>query len=852
MASSPHPHLESLADFITKRRGWILAAVIAATVGLGSQIPHIQADPAPEKLIQSFEGGGPDVGKLYRGAFHQNDEEVMFVLVQAPDVLSRPVLQYMHELGEHFEAQPYIREARSITEMPMPRRVEPKPSSDNLEDLDSLDELDTTTPKKDAKQEATLDALLDLVESQPKRFPNGIRDLGPELSTSVKTDPIVQGPTVTDADAKAIAKAVESSPLLEGRLVSKDRKVAAIALYLAHAGSNQTIAAVHDMEAYLRSHPPTGDIEVHLGGLPYLRSRMVDNMRSDQIVLLPLALLVCMALLWLSFRWLPGVVLPIAAVLMTVVIVMGGMAVTGQSINALTNIIPVLLIIIGISDGIHLVGRYREEVARVGPERAAEADQRTVRTMAVACFLTSATTAIGLGSLAVSNNAMLRDFGLVAGLGVMVAYIVTITFVPASLGWVRPPPPPNHDGRGGQRIEGLTVMLTERVLRHPWAVMAVTAALLLGMGYVGSKVRIDHALLDQFDKADPVYVTTRLMERELSGVRPLEVVLTGPPGTFSQPKTIAALDAVREWGDAQPAIISSMSYDDLLRQTYALITNDSAAWHEPFDNTQQVGALVKILRLRKDAPLGHWLTANESQARLQFNVRDVGAQATMHFIDALEHHIDRKLDPLGIHAQMTGEAYEGSRGQEAVIYDLISSLLSAIGMIFVLLAVVFRSVRLGLLSIPPNLVPLVGTVAYMSARNIPLNAATAIIFSISIGLAVDGTIHVLSRFREETERGMRPRAALIRAARGTGRGIIVSCVTLMAGFGVLLMSAFVPVRQFGELIAVTVGLCLLATMIVQPALLKLAGLSRAKRREHRDEDHRIANALAARRDDPPR
>jgi predicted RND superfamily exporter protein len=139
----------------------------------------------------------------------------------------------------------------------------------------------------------------------------------------------------------------------------------------------------------------------------------------------------------------------------------------------------------------------------------------------------------------------------------------------------------------------------------------------------------------------------------------------------------------------------------------------------------------------------------------------------------------------------------------------------------------------------------------------PLNTANVIIFSISIGMAVDGTIHVLERFRQETRRGLRSNAALVRAARGTGRSIVIACLTLSAGFSVLLFSSFVPVRRFGELIAVTIAMCIIATLIVQPALLKVGGTSRKRRREQRDEDeliaaaHRASKTAAIRDDEGP-
>jgi predicted RND superfamily exporter protein len=254
------------------------------------------------------------------------------------------------------------------------------------------------------------------------------------------------------------------------------------------------------------------------------------------------------------------------------------------------------------------------------------------------------------------------------------------------------------------------------------------------------------------------------------------------------------------------------------------LADDPSVRSENFKSAKQVRGLVTMMSQRNPSPLSEWLTEDGTKARVQIKLRDVGAQATMRFLDALEKMIASELaDDKTVTVSFTGEAYTGSRGQAAVVSDLLGSLLIAVLVIFLLLAFFFRSIRLGLLSIPPNLIPLVATMAYMVWREIPLNVSTVIIFSISLGLAVNGTIHVLARFREEMHKGIGREAALVLAARGTGRAIVISCVTLMAGFSVLLVSSFVPVRNFGELIAVTIGGCLVATLIVLPPLLRVAG-----------------------------
>ena len=829
---------------------WISVLV---TLAFATQIPKLTADPAPESLLSSFEGEEYAlIQKRFEEWFGQRREAVL-ILVEADDVLSRDTLQQIHDLSLYFAEKSWVEKVAGITTLNIPRRVKDATNEyegdlddlddedglqevggpddegdlDSLDDLDDLDSLDEPGDQPDAQgdlEDAMFNALLDIIESDPDRFPGGIAKVGPALSAELQTDPIVEGTEVTEAEASELAAAIVSNPLLVGRLIDEDHTVAGVALQLHELDPKEMRRAMDELRESLE-RPEFQDIKVHVGGLPYLRSVIVSKMREDNLRLIPLTVLVCLILLTLSFRWLPGVLLPLAAVAITALVTVGGMGLVGEPMNILNNVIVPLLIIIGISDATHLIQRYRDEVhADDDPDRQA-AGRRTVRAIAVACMLTSATTAVGLGSLVVSKTVMLRHFGITAGLGVMVSYVVIITFVPAVLTWATPPKRADIRRERTSMFTNVTSGLVAKLLRWRWAVLGATALFTVGAGYVASQITVDHALLDQFDESDPVYTTTLLIEEKLAGVRPLEVVLVSTEEDhFMDPKMVQKIQRIRNWAALRPEIIRSLSYGDMLRESYALLADDPSVRSEFFKNKKQVKGLVTMMSQRQPSPLSAWLTEDGKRARIQFKLRDVGAQATMRFLDVLENVIDGTLrgeDTVSV--SYTGEAYTGSRGQAAVVNDLLGSLLVAVVIIFLLLAFFFRSIRLGLLSIPPNLIPLVATMAYMVWREIPLNVSTVIIFSISLGLAVNGTIHVLARFREEMHHGIGREAALVRAARGTGRAIVISCVTLMAGFSVLLLSSFVPVRNFGELIAVTIGGCLVATLVVLPPLLRVAG-----------------------------
>jgi predicted RND superfamily exporter protein len=814
--------LDWLARLVTRRRGLVVGALLVLTLGLASQIPKIETEPAVENLISSFEGRKRDATSELAQWFGP-ERKVILLLVEADDVLEPKQLERIHDLSLRFSKKPWVDHVDSITDTPIAHRVPKEPEEEEVPTEDSLDLDDLDTLEEEETDSDVFNALLDIIESDPERFSGGIARLGPELSAELQTAPIISQETVTTEQAAELEQALEAAPLLTGRLISKDRTVAAIVLHLKDLTAEETLSAARETEADLEA---TG---VHIGGLPYLRSTIIEKMRLDNLRLIPIVVLVCVLLLLVSFRWLPGALLPVAAVGMTSLMVVGGMAIVGEPMNVLNNIIVPLLIIVGISEAIYLIGRYWEEVLKTGnPDQAA---RKTVHSMTVACFLTTATIAVGLASHAVTRTPMLRHFGITAGLGVMVGYVVTITFLPALLTWARPPrASATHQWEGW--TEGFMMKLTTKVLNRPQVVLLASIGFFALCAYGARNLVVDHALLDQFDQSDPVYLTTRLLEDKLDGVRPLDVVLESTEDTgFYEPNVIEAIEKVKRWAEAHPGVIRAMSHGDILHETLSLVANDATVRNEPFRSEKQVAALATLVAQRNPNPLASWLSPDKRRARLQIKLRDIGAQATLRFVGELESEMRQELPP-GISFSFAGEAYTSSLGQEAIVRDLLASVTTTILVIFMLLATLLRSVRLALISIPPSVIPLIATMFYMVMRGIPLNVSTVIIFSISLGLAVDGTIQFLARFREEIRSGAEVNEVLLRAARGTGRAIIVSCVTLMAGFGVMIFSSFVPVRQFGELIAVTSGGCLLATFIVLPALLKLVGVSRSAHPRH--------------------
>lgn len=688
--------------------------------------------------------------------FGDADNTVLF-LVRADNVLEQAPLQYLHTASRHFRDHDLTERATSITLIPF-------------------------------------------------------------VGDAAIPAPIVSGGTVNAEHVARFRRALIRAPLVDGSLIGRNRQVAVIAIELADDTSKSHIVDV--LEDYVRARPPPAGVAVSFAGLPYMNATMIRKLSADQTVLLPAALLVCLLILGVSFRWLPGVVFATLTVGVSAVWLVGGMALVGEPFNVLNNILPLLVVIIGLSDSIHLLNRYNEALG--GGASGADASRAALRAMTFACFVTSFTTAIGLGSVIAAGIPILTAFGITAAAGVTMAYIVTVTLLPATLAMVSPPRRAAA-ATGDGVIERAMEQLTRALLRRRGVVLGLCAALLAASAFAVTRLDADDRVLDQFSPEEEAYQTMKLLERELDGVRPLEVSLTSArPRAFLDPAVIAAIDRTQAWLRTQPGVLRSTSYTDHLHEVKYAMARDAAARTAPITSAAEAEKLAGLLAAAKPNPLRRFVTPEFHRARIGVRLADIGAKANLALGKRLEAELRRQLgDHHDIDIVLTGETIVSARGLQELTRGMVKSLFFAVALIFLFMVVLFRDVRLGVLSLPISLTPLLGTMAYMAARGIPLNSATVIIFSITIGLAVDGAIHMLVRFNDERRAGLERDAALVRAARGTGKANLVTCVTLAIGFSVLQLSAFVPVRRFGELIAVTAVGCLFATLVVLPPLLSV-------------------------------
>ncbi len=805
----------ALGVFLVRHRRMVLAALgIAALVSLwAGQDLEVQFDP--EELVVVDADVAVDRAALSE-AFAIPPPPIVVVLDARPggNLLSDRGLTEMHALARRLQAIQGVSRVESLTTSRLPL--------DLASEAATLDELVEPDEEIDRHVRA-------IVRAEPERFPSGLLSLaGPVTLASVGGE----HPLSTE-EAETARRLLETLPLVRGRLVSEDGDVAVIAAFLGDdASAELTAQALGEAREACADFRVEG-VSIDVTGLPAMRAEMASALRADQTQLVALAVIGTILVLLAGMRTAAGVLLPLGAVGIALALTMGLMAWTGTSLNLLTNMLPPLLLTIGLAEAMHMVLRHRDELeAGKDPTDAAV---EVLHSMWLPCFVTTFTTAIGFAALLVTESPALRTFGGIAAIATMISYVVTVIFVPAALPMMGSAAAPRGGG-SEPFVERVLVAIADGTSRRPLRTIVVASAIGVAASVMASEVTVESRLLDQFARGSDIARTSATLEAELDGFRSLELALFGAPGDFDSVRGMALLDAIAARARSDENVLRASTVSELVHEALARLAGDDGARAAAFRSDEEVRALVGLLTSADPTAVRTYLTADGSAARIELRVRDSGATRTLALVAELREMAEREALEGGIdvNVRVGGEAYAASRGLERIVRAL-GGLAVAVVTIFIVMALLFRSLRLGLIAIPPNALPLLVTLAYMVARGIALHAATVIVFTVTVGLAVDGTTHVVSRYREELDRDRDlDRAELLRrTVRGSGRAVWLSSLTLCVGYAVLLTSRFEPVRLFGELSLVAIAGATVSQTVLLPAMLSLWGAPRPTQSERR-------------------
>lgn len=606
--------------------------------------------------------------------------------------------------------------------------------------------------------EGDLDATLTLLESAPQAFPDGLIGLGERFGGELVVGPIAITSALSDEQRDNL---VAASPRVEGRLINREHTRALVLVHGISIDDSYALAAEHDAQ---------------VTGIALLQHRIESGMQSEGVLLISVALLLTVLLLGLAFRSLTAVSLPMLAAGVTLLLTMGTLGWWTGRLTLLTAILPPVLLTICVGDALHLMARYAEE-------RAADATQAAKRTRSVmwrACLATTLTTAIGFGSLASASTPALRTFGFMCAAGVFVAFVVVVQGLPSLLG---------RSSWKGRRFRGeVHAKLALWCAARPKLVLFVAALLTAACAFGAFQLEEGTRLLSPFAPSEALAQSARLVDSDFGGVRQMECLVRGEP---LAPNTLARADALGEWARSEPGVSGVRSLSSLMNE----------AWTELSDEPRPEAAHAPLVTLLGASTEG--LVSAEGLL-VHISLQDAPADEMRTFgLAAREHGADA----------LSGEAWHAGAGLSSLQADLITSFALAFVGVFVIIVFLFGP-RLALAALPANALPMACIVGWMGMRNLPLDVGTAMVFAVTLGLVVDGTLHVLARYREESKN-------LETTFRGAGPAVVLGGTVLFVGFAALFFSSLQPLRQFAELASVALICSVVAELTLLPAMLRL-------------------------------
>ncbi|MCP4036169.1 MAG: MMPL family transporter [bacterium] len=592
-------------------------------------------------------------------------------------------------------------------------------------------------------------------------------------------------------------------------------------LMLTAAENDELIA---EIRAIIESYE-SADFPIHIGGALAVTDRINRAMEQDMGPFLVVSMLIMMTLLYILFRRLTGSLLPVFVVMLSVAASIGIMVMIDVPGSTAVQILPIFLLSVGICDAVHILTIVYQRL-RVGDGQD-DAIVYAVGHSGLAVVMTSVTTAAGMLSFRSAAMAPVAHLGTIAPIGVMLALAYTLILLPALLSVVRLRIPKAEDGARASRAmtRGL-VRIGDFSADHPVAVLAGTALFVAFFAYGASLAKFSHRATDWFQPGDPIRESALMLDDRLRGSMSLEVVLdTGQENGLYEPDVLARIDAAGRHAvtidEGVLYIGKATSIVDVVKETHQALNENQPAFYRVPDNRELIAQELLLFENSGVDDLEELVDTQFQTARLSLRAPFVDAMLYGPFVERVRREITPILGD-DIEIEMTGFIPVLARVVSAVITSMARSYAIALAIITPLMILLLRDLRLGMMSMIPNLIPMVVTIGTMGWLGMPIDATTMMIGAMVIGLAVDDTIHFMHKFRIYYSDLGDSKLAIRATLESTGTALLFTSLVLTGGFGVFLLASMVNTQNFGFLAATGAIVAFAADLIVAPALMTLA------------------------------
>lgn len=562
-------------------------------------------------------------------------------------------------------------------------------------------------------------------------------------------------------------------------------------------------------------------MDLHYAGLPFVRSILSTKVQEEMKFFLYLSAAVTALILLFFFRTWNAVVFPMLVIGVMVVWVMGTLALFNYKITLLTGLIPPIIVVIGVPNCVYLLNKYHQEYGRHGNKILALS--RVVSKVGIVTLMTNFTTAVGFIVLAFTDIVILKEFGAVAGINIFATFIVSIILIPAVFSYL---PPPKARHLKHLEFKPLTKALTGLDLlvhRHKYTIFVITGALVVISIVGASKIHAVSYLVDDIPEESSIMKDLKFFEQNFAGVMPLEFVVdTGKKKGVMQLPNMRLVDEFQTFLEAQTHISPPISLATFIKAAKQAYYNGNPDFYS-LPNSQERNFIFRYLAGEESniGLLNSFVDSTGQTMRISTKVADIGSVKMDSLLtNVIRPEIERIFSDSEMDVTVTGTTPLFIKGNIFLIENLWTSMILAFVIIAFMIGLLFGNWRMIMVSLVPNLIPLIITGGLMGYLNIPLKPSTALIFSIAFGISVDDSIHFLARYRQELfANNFFVPIAVSKALRETGSSMIYTSIVLFAGFVIFSASEFGGTAALGKLTSMTL-LCAMSTnLILLPSLL---------------------------------
>jgi len=559
---------------------------------------------------------------------------------------------------------------------------------------------------------------------------------------------------------------------------------------------------------------------VYVSGMPYIRTLNAQSIIDEIGLFILAALFVTSLIFFFFFRSFRATLISMVTVLIGVMWAFGIIGFLHYEITVLTALIPPLIIVIGIPNCIFLINKYQQEIKIHGNQ--AKSLQRVISKVGNATLLTNVTTASGFAAFILTDSTLLKEFGIVASINILALFLLSLVIIPIIYSYM-PIPKDKHLKHLNKRWIGTFVGWMEKMVKNHRITIYISSIVLLVASIIGIySIKISGSLLEDMPQQADFFKDIRFFEKEFNGVLPLEIVIdTKQPKGALKLSNLKRMEALETAISEVPELSPPLSVVRLAKYSKQAYYNGNPKYYQ-LPTSQEQNFIAPYLKgiSSEGNLLNAYIDSTGRYARMTTFMKDIGTDEMKRIEDNLSPQIDKIFPKERFEVTMTGKALIFQKGTSYLVNNLIISLSLAILLIALLMAWMFRSFRMILVSLIPNLLPLLVTAGMMGFLGIPIKPSTILVFSIAFGISVDDTIHFLAKYRQELKANdWKIKRSVYAALRETGVSMFYTSIVLFFGFSVFMISSFGGTVALGGLVSATLLFAMLANLLLLPSLL---------------------------------